>query len=117
MEMRMPQVAATNTKPVALDDERSLTFEQWCEAEQISQGVGYKLKRLGLAPKFTHPPGTNIYRVSPVARREWHERMQKLATSKTAKLEAKRRSEIRRRAGKAAAASPNFNRKTKLQKV
>jgi hypothetical protein len=93
------------------NEDRSISIGEFCLLEGFSLGYFYKLKKLGLAPKILHPPGTQIFRITAQARRDWHSRMEKEGQTKAAKQEAQRRTELGRRAGKAAAASPNFNRR------
>jgi hypothetical protein len=90
----------------ALDRDRSQTVGEFCIAEKLSRSSYYGLKKRGLGPEETHPPGTAIVRISPWARREWHARMKQLRDSKAAALEEERRRAQAQHAGMIAAQSP-----------
>jgi hypothetical protein len=99
------------------DEETSLTIPQFCALEKFSITYFYKLKRLGLAPKVVNPPGTNLHRITPAARRDWHQRMYLLGQEEEAQREAARRADTAARAGKIAAASPAHHSKRKRREV
>jgi len=86
--------------------ERDFTLDQWRRHRCISVTTYYKLKRLGLAPSTINPPGTSLIRITRAADLAWEEKMLTLSESRTAQREAERRTELARRAGQAAAASP-----------
>jgi hypothetical protein len=81
------------------------TIKQFCRSHNISAASYYRLQALGLGPDVLHPPGTNIYRITPAAEAAWQERMAELARSEAAALEQARRVEQTSAAGRAAAAS------------
>jgi hypothetical protein len=85
------------------EEEVSLTL---CEAERISLASYYQMKKRGHAPVETRVPGSSLIRISPAARRQWHERLAALAQSDAARLEAERKRAQTIEAGKAAARSP-----------
>jgi hypothetical protein len=87
-------------------DERSLTLDEFCAVEKLCMASYFKARRLGNGPQELRIPGTNIVRITPEARRDWHRRMAEQAQSEQAQLEERRRQEAARRAAKAAAASP-----------
>jgi hypothetical protein len=86
-------------------DERSLSIPDFCACEQISLATFYKLRRLGLGPKESR--FLQCVRISPEARREWHENLQSAKAKRAAKIEYQRRmARI-----KLAIASPNHGSK------
>jgi hypothetical protein len=92
--------------------EAALTVAQFCEAEQICAATFYKLRRQGLGPVETRILGT--VRISPQARRAWHEMLAARQQSEAARREAARKRELASAAGKAAIASPkHVNRRRK----
>jgi hypothetical protein len=93
-------------------EERSLTLDEFCAVENLCMASYFKARRLGNGPQELRIPGTNIVRITPEARREWHRRMAEQAQSEQAQLEERRRQEAARRAAKAAAASPLHVSKT-----
>jgi hypothetical protein len=95
------------------EDAKSHTIQEFCDLEKFSVGYFHKLKRLGLAPRVINPVG-RLMRITAEERRAWHERMYAAGQKTTAKKQSQRRSEASRRAGKAAAASPNFSRRRKV---
>jgi hypothetical protein len=90
----------------ALNTERSYTIQRFCEVEDFSEAKYHELQRLGLGPQETRIPHSNIVRITPEARRAWHQRLHELAQTEEAQLERRRRSELSSIAGKRAAASP-----------
>ena len=87
-----------------MSDERWLTIAQFAETVQICEATYFNLKRKGLGPEETR--FGQVVRISPDALREWRARMREVQSTKAAKLEAERRAEHGRIAGKLAAASP-----------
>ena len=85
---------------------RSYTIAEFCQLEHIDQQTYRKLRRLGLGPVETRPPGTALVRISPDARRDWHARMHERQQTQQAKLERERRRQQAIEAGKRSAASP-----------
>jgi hypothetical protein len=85
----------------------SKSVPEWCAFRGYSEATFYKLKRAGLAPAVLTIPGFNIPRITARADQEWQERMAALAQEKAAQLERERRADHARRAGKAAAQSPD----------
>ena len=83
----------------------ALTISEWCRAKGICIATYYKLKKLGLTPAELHIPGTIIKRITPEADREWIARMAELTKTKEYKREAKRRTDLAKKAGKLAAKS------------
>ena len=77
-----------------------------CELENISLATYHKLQKLGLGPEGERYPGMSLLRITPAARREWHERNAARRKSGAAKLEEQRRSALAAHAGTIAAASP-----------
>ncbi|HEV7982423.1 MAG TPA: hypothetical protein VGP86_05960 [Xanthobacteraceae bacterium] len=86
--------------------ERALTIGDFCAAEHVSVATYYKMRRLGVGPCEERIPGTAIIRITPEARRAWHERLAEMRQSGEAKIEERRRSAHAAHAGKMAAASP-----------
>jgi hypothetical protein len=92
-----------NTK---LDDfDRSFTIPEFCKAEGISEPTYYKLKREGLHPDELRY--FSVVRITPQARREWHERMTVFKERRAAKLEAQRRTAHAKSISQKSIASPN----------
>ena len=84
-----------------------MTRAEWRARRKISKSTHYKLKRLGLAPDETAPPGINIGRITEEADAAWERHMAELAKSEDAKIAAARRAVQAAEAGRIAAASPN----------
>lgn len=72
-------------------DQRNLTRGQLCALENISRDTLLKLEKQGFGPSWTIFPGTVVERVTPVARAEWHARMNEWKASNAARLEAARK--------------------------
>ncbi len=89
------------------DREPSQTIAEFCASERISRSSFYDLESRGLAPQVDWIPGTKIRRITPSARRAWHERMRELCSSEAAQLEQERKRAQAREAGRIAAASVN----------
>jgi hypothetical protein len=85
--------------------EPARTIPEWCEGKRICVATYYKLKKLGLTPDELHVPGTNIRRITPEADRAWIARMAELTKTKEYKREAKRRTDLAKKAGTLAAES------------
>src|SRR5262245_57820171 len=81
------------------------TIEEFCSAERISKSTYFKLRRMGLGPDELRFANTRIIRITPEAHVQWRARMQAWSASQAAALEARRRREQARAAGKLAAAS------------
>jgi hypothetical protein len=95
------------TEPSRDDQQsRSMTRKQFCELENMSLSTFHKLKRAGNGPEEEHFPGMTFARITPEARREWHQRMEEWRKSDAAKLEQQRRIAVARAAGKKATESP-----------
>ncbi len=101
------------------EDQPSKTIGDFCEAESISLPAYFSLRRKGLGPEELRPPGTRIIRITAQAHHEWRARMQELAQSRQAKLEAARRRDqtveaarrsVESRRAKAASTSPTSRR-------
>jgi hypothetical protein len=45
--------AAQNVRDRALDDDRVLSFRQWCELNGFSKDTGLRLRKSGAGPIFT----------------------------------------------------------------
>jgi hypothetical protein len=90
-------------RPIAED---RLSLRDFCELERISVSSYFRMKRAGYGPEETFLPGTSIMFITAEARRAWRIKIQKWSTSKEAKTEAARRSELAKAAGKRAAESP-----------
>jgi hypothetical protein len=95
------------TEPVDDGRNRSESFAEFARAEGFSLSTFFKLKKLGLGPDVFRVPGTRIERITPGARKAWRERMDALAQTEAAQLEAERRRAQAAEAGKLAARSPN----------
>ncbi len=106
----------TNNNDTTLDEASSITIRQFCGLEQIGLTSYYKLKKRGLGPTETQVPNSNIIRISPAARLEWHRRMQELSASAAAELERARRRQQTKAAGKLAAQSDNHASKRRRRK-
>ena len=50
-------------------DQASYTLDEWCARRRVSRAMFYRLKTLGLAPRFHHA-GTKVI-ISDEADREW----------------------------------------------
>jgi hypothetical protein len=89
--------------------ERSLTLGEFCEVENISRSFLNKLRKLNLGPHITEivGPGLSLFRVTPEARREWHQRMKKYRESKQAQIAAERRHQQQIAAGQKSINSPH----------
>lgn len=113
--MRHPITSRTPVRPACASDgnERSLTISQFCKLEGISRTSYHKLQRTGLGPTELRAPGMTFVRVTPEARREWHERMATLQKQECAERERQRRSDASRRAGRKAAQSNRHISKTR----
>jgi hypothetical protein len=85
---------------------KSFTRREFCLLEKMSSSTYYKLKQMGLGPQEVRFPGMAFARITPQARREWHEKIEAWHKSKEARVEEQRRSAATSAAGKAAAASP-----------
>jgi hypothetical protein len=88
--------------PEKVQEERPMTRREFCERENMSHSTYYKLRRKGLGPEETRPPGMLFTRITAESYRKWHERMDKYRKSEEAKLERERRRAIaeQRRKGK-----------------
>jgi hypothetical protein len=86
--------------------ERSLTRAEFCSAEHLSKSTYHNLKKRGLGLEELVVPGSRIIRITAESRQRWHERMDELAKSEAAQLEAERRRELAAVAGRIAAKSP-----------
>ena len=96
-------------KPI--DENYPLSITDFCKVEGISPYTYHeKLRPRGLIPKEFRIPGTQIVRISPEARREWHERMDREEIQEQIERERERRVAFAREAGKAGAASPLHRR-------
>jgi hypothetical protein len=100
--------------PMDIDLRRSLTQQEFCWVERISRAKYFDLKKLGLNPDEIDIDG--VLRITPRARELWHKRMQALAKSKAARLEAERRRQSAANAGRIAARSPLHASKQKRQR-
>jgi hypothetical protein len=112
----MSEQTETNNEDIAQIKQRQeppLTRRQFCAAENISLSTYAKLKRLGQGPKETHFRGMTLVRITPEARRQWHEDNAKWNKSKAAELEEARRIAIASAAGKKAAESERHVSKRK----
>jgi hypothetical protein len=97
----------TNTDLVATDDDGpDETIGQYCDRKHISRATFHKQQRLGIGPKLTRYPHSNMVRISRKASRENDALIAELAQQEDAKLERQRRVEQASAAGKAAALSP-----------
>ena len=86
----------------------SFSIKGWCEYRKYSIGTFYKMKREGVAPKITQPPGAPP-RITQEADAEWVVACNNLPPDKAAKAEAisDERRERTRKAAKKSAASPH----------
>jgi hypothetical protein len=107
---REPKAAAT----ININAEHNLTVAEFCECERISKYTFYKLKKMRLAPATLWILGTA--RITPEARRDWREMMQRRQQQAAVKLERERRVKIASVAGKISAASPLHASKTQAIK-
>ena len=82
-----------------LDTERSLTKAEFCKLERISNATYHKMKNAGYGHSSVRVPGLSIARITPQARRDWHEKIAEWQTEKRLKVEAERRSAQTRRSG------------------
>jgi hypothetical protein len=105
--------------PVGLkadDQERSWTISEFCALEGISTTSYHKARKEGNGPAELRLPGMSLVRITPEARREWHDRMAKLQEAEDAQRERDRRSEASRRAGRKAALSSRHVSKVRSQR-
>jgi|SRR5262245_3756583 len=88
-------------------NERSLSIDGFCIVEDISRSTFNKLRRMNLAPEITEivGPGLSLQRITPEARREWHQRIKKYRESTEALLAHARRQQQLLAAGQKSAAS------------
>ena len=97
---------ADDPMPVFSVEDRSLSIPEFCIAEGISKPLYHKMRNKGFGPDEMRVPGSSMVRVSPEARRRWHEKLEKFDKGpegkKTRKWLAKRASA----GGKAAVLSP-----------
>ena len=95
--------------PSSAAPECSLTILEFCTVENFSPATYVKLRRLGYGPEELRIPGTDVIRITPQARRDWHVRMGCLRKEQAAQLERERarRSEQASAAGKLGAQSPH----------
>jgi hypothetical protein len=70
---------------------RNLAPRELCALEGFGLSTLEKLDRMGMGPEWTIFPGIAIKRVTPQARREWHERIAQWRAENAARLEAERR--------------------------
>jgi predicted DNA-binding transcriptional regulator AlpA len=84
--------------------EPSLSIPELCKADGFSESYYYKMRARGLGPVETRIG--SLIRITPKDRREWHKRLQALAQSEAAQLEAERRRAQRVAAGRASVRSP-----------
>jgi hypothetical protein len=66
----------------ALDDDRVMTFPQWCAVNGFSEATGRRLRKAGKAAVFTRLSDRRVG-VTVRSNREWQE-SRKIATSRTA---------------------------------
>jgi hypothetical protein len=99
-------VTDLEAQPRVADDDRAYTVREFCVLERMSHTTFHKLQKAGLGPAVLRFPGMAFVRITAAARREWHARIAALAQEQDAQLEKQRRSALKSRAGKAAAASP-----------
>jgi hypothetical protein len=85
--------------------DKAMTIRDFCVAEHLSLPSYFKIRKMGLGPRETRVPGTNIIRISAHARAEWHTRLDEMRQSEAAELEAARRYAQTVEAGKRAVAS------------
>jgi hypothetical protein len=103
IQSMLVEVLASQAPP---KEERNLTIEEFCRAEHISKATYFKLQKLGQGPDELRVPGCAFKRITPQARREWHERMEKQRQEQAQEAEIERRKAHARYAGKLAARSP-----------
>lgn len=94
---------------------RSLTIQQFCEAEGISLSQYYKMRRSGYGPDEMHVPNSDLVRIAPAAHQAWRERMTALAKSKSSQLERKRRADARTSTRRRAAAAPSVGKRKRAK--
>jgi hypothetical protein len=102
------QAESISKKPAkAIDESRSLSVADFCRLEGISGATYYKLKRMGLGPRETRIPGTNLVRITVQDRLAWHAFLQEREVKAAADREHERRRHAATRLAKLAVASPN----------
>jgi hypothetical protein len=95
--------------------EPSFKIADFCKAEGISLATYHKMRKAGHGPQEMRVPNTTIVRITPEARKEWHERLKQLAATPSA-MKFRRKIETRaRNAGKAAIASPKHPSRSRKQ--
>jgi hypothetical protein len=87
--------------------QRSMTLNEFCLVEGISQYSYFKMRKLGYGPRELRVPGTDILRITHEARAEWHERLQSKEVQEIVRQEHERRVKWSRRAGKLSLESPD----------
>jgi len=88
-----------------IDESRALSITDFCYVEGISTYAYKDLRKRDLIPKETRIPGSQIVRISPQARRDWHARLEQADAQKQIERDRERRTEIAQRAGKLAVQS------------
>jgi hypothetical protein len=86
-------------------DDVSLTIAQFCLSESISITTFHKMQRLGLGPELMRIPGTRLVRISPGARKRFHEKLERLAKSEAGQREHEHRARLASAAGRIAVQS------------
>lgn len=96
---------APHTEPAdeQATDDPIFTLAEFCERNRLSRTTLFKLRRAGRGPTIMPYAGG---RISAAAETAWRKEMADAAGSERAQIEAARRTEHARRAGRAAAASP-----------
>ena len=102
------------TKKKPIDENCALSVVDFCKVEGISIYTYYALRKRkrDLVPKETRIPTTQIVRISPQARRDWHQRLEQADIQAEVAREFERRAEFASKAGTIAAASPLHHRAT-----
>jgi hypothetical protein len=88
-----------------IDEDRPLTRAEFCQLERMSRSTYFKIKKAGFGPAEIKFPQLTFVRITPAARRAWHQQMEEYEKSNDAKLEAARRTATATAAGKKAARS------------
>jgi hypothetical protein len=99
-------IQSTESAKQQIDEARPLTRAEFCKLERMSLSTYHKIRRSGHGPDEMKFPQMAFVRITPEARREWHQSIEEYRKSKAAELEASRRSALAQAAGRKAAKSP-----------
>jgi hypothetical protein len=105
------------TRNLSAEDEASYTITDFCLLEKFSEATYHNLKKKGFGPAEMRAPGTRIVRITAQARRDWQERMQKLALTPQIAEQKRKEAVHTSKGGKIAAASLKHSCRAKARKA